>query len=839
MHAKENNVASLLQGEKQFQVPLYQRPYTWGSKELDRFWDDIAELADEPQDAADRLPHFLGSLVLAPKDLSAGGFPEWVVVDGQQRLTTILLALCAVRDRLARDDSQACDRINEKYLINKFQSGSAHYRLLPTQADRQAFVDCIERNATAGGADPIGKAYRSFSSKLAGAEVTPEYAARMESVLSARLSVVEITADKADNVYRIFESLNDTGVKLTQADLLRNHIFMLLPQQGQHVYDDIWLPLQRMLGPTDLVQLFWLDLVIGGKDKVKQGDIYANQKKRFAELVKAGGEDGLRAELQNFKRRGERLQSIIDPDRAPAELKAPLSHLKAWGGQTAYPLVLHLLDLADRGETTRGEVVEALGYVESFMVRRMLCGIHTNNLNRIFNAAPRELEDGRPAAEAVRLYLSRKRHYWPSDEQLRDAIRQRPFYWQGRADQRTFVLRRLEQSYDSPEPVDFLNAALTIEHVMPQTPTREWLDQLAADSPGEDPKEVHERLLHTLGNITLTGQNASLSNDPFERKQQIFATSALAMNHRIAAAPRWGAQQISDRADDLACRAQSLWPGPLPDAAKLVDDRPEWVMLHNAAAALPAGGWTTYGDLAKLIGSHPQAVSSHITSRPDIASAYRVLNAKGMIATDFRWLDGRTDDPKQVLEEEGVVFDDKGRADPAQRLTAADLADLIGLDTSEVEDAPLRTNGTLEEREHRFHELLRENQAPETAEAVLALLDHWKARGGTVTYGSGTDTSCFPLVWAETPAQHNLWPVVFYPLGGRVEVVFQHLSRREPFDDISLRRELLGLLNLIPKVGISDVKLDLRPSFPMSALSAGGADRLRDALMWFMDQARR
>ena len=142
---------------------------------------------------------------------------------------------------------------------------------------------------------------------------------------------------------------------------------------------------------------------------------------------------------------------------------------------------MHLLDLLDRGIAPAGDVAEAMAYVESFLVRRMLCQVPTNNLNRVFNSAPAIIKDQVPVAATVRGYLSGRRRYWPSDAEVRRSIRTRPFYWTGRGPQRTFVLRRLEESYESPEPVHFSAAKLTIEHVLPQTPTDEWLKLLAEE----------------------------------------------------------------------------------------------------------------------------------------------------------------------------------------------------------------------------------------------------------------------------------------------------------------------------------------------------------------------
>ena len=257
-------------------------------------------------------------------------------------------------------------------------------------------------------------------------------------------------------------------------------------------------------------------------------------------------------------------------------------------------------------------------------MRRMLCQVPTNNLNRVFNSGPGIIKDQVPAAAAVRSYLSGRRRYWPADAEVRRSIRTRPFYWTGRGPQRTFVLRRLEESYGAPEPVDFSAARLTIEHVLPQTPTDEWLKLLAEEVTEESgPEELHDLLVHTLGNLTLTAENAKLSNNPFQRKQDILHASALQMNREIADAPAWGKTQILQRAEQMADRVIRIWPGPTADDGEEPDGR-DWSLLRKACAALPTGTWTTYGDLAELIGSHPVPVGVHLAHHP-VPNAWRVL----------------------------------------------------------------------------------------------------------------------------------------------------------------------------------------------------------------------
>ncbi|MFD3334412.1 DUF262 domain-containing protein [Streptomyces sp. NPDC058700] len=850
MHAQETTFSKLVHGETQFQVPLYQRTYTWQRDELRQLWDDVMELVEDKLD--DRAPaaHFLGSVVLAPERVAAGGMQRWLVVDGQQRLTTLMLAFTALRDaHRARGRAKKADRIHDLVLVNGYQDGYDHYRLLPTQADREAFVACVESLPTAGGPGNIGGAYRFFLAALTEGEETAgeAWVRAVESVLRDFLSIVSITAAEGDNVYRIFESINNTGVGLSQSDLLRNYLFMYLPRRGEAVYRNLWLPMQESLGPARLELLVWLDLVVGGDNRAKQSDIYRDQKRRLEPL--SSDEEALEAEVSRLHVRAGRLMRIVEPWREnDPGLREVLERLARWGGQTHYPLALLLLDRLDEGACDPKEAATALSYAESYMVRRLFAGNSTTGNNRTFMELPKEvekeLENGRSLGDAVRHALSAKTgtRVWPSDAMMRESILSRPFYKSGRSHQRFEVLRRFEESYGASEPVDYARAKLTVEHVLPQQPAQQWFDLLAEETgQSESPEDLHTQLVHTLGNLTLSGDNARLSNHPFRRKQQILDSSALRMNQRIAAQERWGRAEILARAGELSARAEELWPGPLDGVVRADAEWAGWGELRRALLNMPAGTWTTYGDLAALIGTHAVAVGNHVGTRPTLHGAYRVLMADGKISPGFRWPEGREGDPdpRAVLESEGVPFDEWGRARRSHRLTAADLAALVGKDDFESEapaqepEAARRTGDTAAAR---FETLLRDNQTPETAEGVLATLRFWEELGGSLDYGKKNETSCFPMLSVGGARARSLWPVALYPATGTAEVVFQHLKRRPPFDDESLRRDLMARLNGVDGIDLAEAKLDLRPSFPLEVF-ADHAEELRKVLDWFVHTA--
>jgi alkylated DNA nucleotide flippase Atl1 len=239
------------------------------------------------------------------------------------------------------------------------------------------------------------------------------------------------------------------------------------------------------------------------------------------------------------------------------------------------------------------------------------------------------------------------------------------------------VFRRLEESYEHAEPIDWDASPLSIEHVMPQSLTDEWREALEAV--GDDPSVVHEQFLHTLGNLTVTAYNGELSNHPFERKKQILKGSNLELNKHIYPQETWGSEQILPRADELAERAIAIWPGPIPGVEEPRGYGKDWSSLAAALAAMPAGTWTSYSDLAELVGSHQVPVGQHLSNTKGLLNAHRVLSSDGTVSPHFRWLDPDDNrDVRDVLREEGVQFDSRGRADPSQHLSATDLAALIG-----------------------------------------------------------------------------------------------------------------------------------------------------------------
>ncbi|MFC5747971.1 DUF262 domain-containing protein [Actinomadura rugatobispora] len=838
MKAGETTLRELIQGEKQFVIPLYQRTYAWGPSQLGTLWSDILDQSDALA-RGQATTHFLGSVVLAPSPHLDALTSQWIVVDGQQRLTTLLLALCALRDHLAAEDPSCVERINEQHLINKFRQGDLRYRLLPTQADRAALMACIDGQLDERVSGNIGAAYEFFRAALVDADdpADPHDIERIEKVILSRLSLVHIVVEKDDNAFRIFESLNNTGTRLSPVDLIRNYVFMCLPTRGEHVYRLYWLPLQERLrkehGTQALELLMYLVLVLKRGEDAKYSDVYRGHQELLDET--AGHEAKVERYAAELARRAEHLKLILSPEQEEdVRIRARLTFLNEWQAQTTYPPIMRMLELREEGHAHDDEVADALAYIESFLVRRLIGGVPTRNLNRIFQRLTVQLSADEPLAETVRSALSPARLYWLSDDELRTAIRTRQFYWQGRAGQKKLVLRRLEETFEGGEPVLLEDKKITIEHVLPQHLTDEWRAELSEN--GDEAAMVHRELVHTLGNLTLTAYNSELGDMPYKRKRERLRQTGIAMTQAIVGRPRWNKAEILGRADDLASRAINIWPSP---AEREDGDAPgrDWTLLHKALANLPTGSWTTYAELAELIGSAPLPVGVHLAGRR-VLNAHRVITTEGRPSKNFRWVDENDDrDINEVLRQEGIHFDESGRADPNQRVTATELAQLLGLPGAEdmrTADAEDVDPSELAEHELRFHRQIGERQGPDVARAVSGLLDHWRRLGEGPSFGRAATARCRLLM---RHGGQDYWMLAIYP--AYVEIPFEPLARRVPFDDGEARDELRRRLNTAPGVELPAAKLSLYPNFPISLLTDDSVwDVVVATLDWFVDQVR-
>lgn len=568
MEAAEAKIQKVLEGSKQFLVPHYQRPYSWRDEQWKTLWRDLLELLEEQ----DPKPHFIGSIVSSPARSVPEGVEKRLLIDGQQRLTTLLVLLTLIRDRARESGAgRLADRVQD-LITNRHEDGNDHFKLLPTQgedpndSDRDAFIRLVR----ASGPVPqngIGAAYRFFEAKLRRSDA-PEIEALMRTI-TTKLTLVSIILDEKDNPHRIFESLNGKGRPLSQADLIRNYFFMRMPERDhERMYVDLWRPMQRRLGEEVLTDFVRHYLTQRGQ-VIRETDVYAALKA----TVDEGRAVSPLEHLQKLAAYSEYYAVLLRPEKAASKKIAErLTRLNRLEVTVTYPFLLSVYAAYATGALPEEAVLAILDTVENFVVRRFVCGIPTYGLNKIF--APLYEQATRAAAgdlvAGVRKVLSANARAFPRDEDFRSRLGSARLYGGGERREKTkLILERLEEAKGHKEAASM--AGMTIEHVMPQTLSDEWRAHL-----GPSADEDHEELLHTLGNLTLTSYNAELSNSSFSEKKQLFATSHVELNRYFESLERWTATEIEQRAEVLADAALAIWPyfGPLQGDADGAGDGP-------------------------------------------------------------------------------------------------------------------------------------------------------------------------------------------------------------------------------------------------------------------------
>lgn len=564
MHAAESPFQKVLEGLKQFVVPHFQRPYTWEQPELNVLWGDLIELVEQPESK----PHFIGSFVTAPARSVPEGVEKRLVIDGQQRITTLVLLLAILRMRAKQLANEKLAERAFDFVCNRHEDGIERYKLLPSQgkleesSDRDALLAIIDGEPLSTSKSRVQGAYLFFDRKL-----REKDAPKLEDlyrVITTKLTIVSIILDERDNAYRIFESLNGKGRPLSQADLIRNYFFMRLPSSAhESAYNRLWLPMQTRLGEENLTE-FFRHYLMGTKGLIVNiGELYATVKERFDRRSESVEE--LLAELAMYSTHYEcLLKGKLSGANGLSERLARINRL---GVTIVYPFLLEVLRARSEAQIADDAVAQIVEAIETFLVRRFVCAVPTNALTKIFAPLFRQTMNAGDFVDNVKRALAERS--FPSDETFREQLTESRLYGHGeRRDRAKFILERLEASFAHKESVPVTDAS--IEHVMPQKLSDTWKREL-----GEEWEVDHQELLHTLGNLTLTKYNSELSNDPFIEKQNAFAQSHFDLNRYFASVSTWNAQEITKRGEELAEIALRIWPSFAPVRARDENSSPQ------------------------------------------------------------------------------------------------------------------------------------------------------------------------------------------------------------------------------------------------------------------------
>jgi alkylated DNA nucleotide flippase Atl1 len=673
LDVSEETLGRILAGTSQYVIPLYQRPYSWQAKNWATLWEDLVELA-EARLSNQASSHFTGTLVLEATTVTTGQ-TKFLVVDGQQRLTTLSVLLAAIaRAWLATGDDMSFKRVKEQYLVNTYAEDSdAYYRLRPANFDEGVFREVVDGKNPKSAQSKIDNAFAYFTRRLSLLDEESPNLKQIEDAVLNGLKFVTITAKADDNVYRIFESINNTGVGLTQADLVRNFVFMNLGSEGARVYESIWLPIVEGLSPEDVETVFWIDALWREPDARKL-DVYEKQKKHISRLTP----EELITYLGQILKTSDAVRQIRNPKLVRnADLRGRVQRFAELDVPGALVLAARIIYLHETGATSIEEATKAFAVLESYLVRRAITATPVNSIGRICASVAFELEGD--LSNSVHRRLSTGRRHFRTDAEIVAAISSGRAYGRVRRDHLKLILQWLLELSQGRDAIDF--SSMSIEHVLPQKLSPEAkLEFEQTLLPGEDWAGLHEELVHTMGNLTLTNYNSELSNSPFsvKRAERLKNTSVLA-NQEIAANESWGAVQIRARSEALARAAVGLWQGP---DESLLESEPTSVFseIDEVIQLVRPGSWTTYGDIAKAVGTVGQVVGMALARADGPNGAWRVMRAGGQISPEFRW---HPDSPHtgktclEVLESEGVKFIG-GVADPEQRLNFEALIERLG-----------------------------------------------------------------------------------------------------------------------------------------------------------------
>lgn len=594
MEAKEKEILNeFIAGTKcQFVIPVFQRNYDWRIKDCDRLFDDIVELAKD-KDHADR-KHFMGAFVCKFNKFVDTSFNQYVLIDGQQRLTSITLILKALYDyvgKLGDKYEELRAEIKETYLINKFaKDHNLRLKLKPNQLDNDNFNKLmddeeIDINST------IGRNYHEFYKKLESMDVS------VEDFYNAiqRLEGVAVFLDDNDNPQVIFESLNSTGLELTDVDLIRNYLLMnCKATQQEEFYKKYWLKIENELGE------YFLQFI---KDylTLKNGIVTSSSKNyvytAFQKYYRNANYDKEEF-LIEFCRLSKIYNRLLKPSANNKALKDALTDYSTLDIKTSYPFVFGLLidnEPDEKGikKISDDNLTKILRLLEAYLIRRNVCNLSGGGLSQVmaslYNNMIKKFDtkffnDPVNKVSMALVGISSKAYYPKNEEFIRE-FKTRDMYHNKNI---SYILKKMELQQQSKEVIDF--DSLTIEHVMPQTLSDEWVKYIAR----EDCNEFHNNYVNRIGNLTLTAYNSEMSNKLYSEKKEHTDFSRLVLNSYFKNVDNWKTENDIDlRADSLVKIALKLWP--YPDVTNIEDIATESHFLldesdeYDYAGTNPAG----------------------------------------------------------------------------------------------------------------------------------------------------------------------------------------------------------------------------------------------------------
>ena len=565
MKAKETMMLEFLQNSSQFIIPIYQRTYSWDLEQCQQLWDDIIRAGESDSSGV----HFVGSIVYIADGLSTVALQApLLVIDGQQRLTTISLLLEALRRTLIEDqepvDGFSAEKLRTRYLTRHLEKGDRYFKIILSQSDDETLRAIIQGKEMPQMASiRITENFDFFQNQLEGLKGELEILCRG----IAKLAIVEIALNRGeDNPQLIFESMNSTGKALSQADLIRNYILMgLQPDLQTRLYEFYWRPMEVDFGQLAYSEEFdsfmrhYLTIKFSEIPRIDQIYEYFKTYASKAEVLNLGVE-ALVKELRAFARYYCAISLGKEED---LELKHAFSDLKEFKVEVAYPFLLEVYGDWKKELLSKEDFLEIVRLVESYAFRRAVVQIPTNSMNKTFARLSLSIRKDNYLNSFKAVIQSFKTYRrFPNDDEFARELKVRDLYNFRRG---AYWLRKLENFGRKELPV---LDEYSIEHILPQNPD---LNSWWQEALGESWEDVQSQWLHTIGNLTLTKYNSEFSDRSFIEKRDLpnggFKTSPLALNQGLRDLDTWNAQTIQKRADDLIAKVLLIWQAPNADPA--------------------------------------------------------------------------------------------------------------------------------------------------------------------------------------------------------------------------------------------------------------------------------
>ena len=561
MKGSEAKMTGFMEGaDKRYVIPVYQRKYDWKQENCRQLYEDLKKIVRDKRDS-----HFFGSIVSSV--VPNGSKIEYHIIDGQQRLTTVTLLLLAIRNmimqgKISSHEGRLDEQINQRFLISPWAREGDQIKLRPVKGDREALTKLFGEEEDYDPASNLTLNYRFFCEQLLKEEIS------VDELYGAvgKLEIISITLDPGDNAQLIFESLNSTGLALTEGDKIRNYILMGQPAKEQNkLYDTYWTTIERCTGND--VSGFVRDY-LSVKQQVTPtiSNVYRSFKE-YAEEARIPME-ALLEDLRRYARLYEKLLTCHS-GLHNQKLDDCLYRMMRLEIVVTRPFLMEVLRLNQDGKLTVDDVLQVFLITEIYLFRRNICEVPTNALNKIFLNLNKEiLRYDNTADNYVQKFIyallnKKESGRFPDDEEFTKALDVKQVY-QMRGKYKAYLFERFE-NYGTVETKDVYthldNNVYTIEHIMPQHLTPAWTEALGANA-----AEIHSTWLHRLANLTLTGYNPSLSNKTFAEKRDSeeggYRASGLKMNQKISTKESWGLPELEERSNEMLTLAKKIWAYP-------------------------------------------------------------------------------------------------------------------------------------------------------------------------------------------------------------------------------------------------------------------------------------